>query len=335
MGHFRGIWIGVHIHPLWRERADSLIYAVARNDPSEPPRLEQLWARRISETCYEICCIPMFAYNIDIGDLVQAKPLKGHIHIIQDIIRFSSWYNLRIYFGDSPLDIRERTIDMLSKLKGMFLEWGGPNLLAVSTKSAERVRQLVSFLNSYEQQGLLAYETGWQEPYIIETGEADRIKSALPEDIFVHLHPVWKEKINYSLHIPFVDARSRHVYWEQLWVKHLGNDVYEICCVPFYIYDLALGDVVHLKPVNNHEHLVLAQSSGHRTARIRLKQIEAEETRRQIFLFLEQHGCLYEWDSEQLIAVDIPSESVWFKVQMFLEEEAACGLIDYEQGWLV
>lgn len=32
--------------------------------------------------------------------------------------------------------------------------------------------------------------------------------------------------------------------YEQLWARRVGEDRFEVCCVPFFAYDLALGDIV-------------------------------------------------------------------------------------------
>lgn len=32
--------------------------------------------------------------------------------------------------------------------------------------------------------------------------------------------------------------------FEQLWTKRVGDDLLELCCIPFFAYDLALGDGV-------------------------------------------------------------------------------------------
>jgi hypothetical protein len=31
---------------------------------------------------------------------------------------------------------------------------------------------------------------------------------------------------------------------EQLWARQVGDRRFEICCIPFFVYDMALGDVV-------------------------------------------------------------------------------------------
>lgn len=32
--------------------------------------------------------------------------------------------------------------------------------------------------------------------------------------------------------------------FEQLWTERVGADRFELCCIPFFAYDMALGDVV-------------------------------------------------------------------------------------------
>ena len=62
-----------HLNPVWREKANFIIGAVVpslKNNPKEKV-WEQLWARKIDNDHYEICCIPMFAYGLALGDVVE------------------------------------------------------------------------------------------------------------------------------------------------------------------------------------------------------------------------------------------------------------------------
>jgi hypothetical protein len=33
---------------------------------------------------------------------------------------------------------------------------------------------------------------------------------------------------------------------EQLWARQVGDRHFELCCIPYFVYDLALGDVVEI-----------------------------------------------------------------------------------------
>ena len=41
-----------------------------------------------------------------------------------------------------------------------------------------------------------------------------------------------------------ISAYSDDATYEQLWARQLDEKTFEVCCIPFFIYDLALGDVV-------------------------------------------------------------------------------------------
>ena len=57
----------------------------------------------------------------------------------------------------------------------------------------------------------------------------------------VHQDPVWRERSNFITAAPIPDGGD--IETEQLWARK-DDDGLEICCIPFFVYDLALGDVV-------------------------------------------------------------------------------------------
>ncbi|WP_372496519.1 DUF4265 domain-containing protein [Kibdelosporangium philippinense] len=64
---------------------------------------------------------------------------------------------------------------------------------------------------------------------------------------------------------------------EQLWLRQVDGG-YEICCLPFYVYGLALGDVVE----KNAEDFVTrrVKSSGRRVLRVLFSEAGAEDDSR-------------------------------------------------------
>jgi hypothetical protein len=54
--------VAVHLAPVWRERANCLIFANIA-EGGLPKRWEQLWARRVGDARFVLCCIPFFAYD--------------------------------------------------------------------------------------------------------------------------------------------------------------------------------------------------------------------------------------------------------------------------------
>ena len=75
--------IATHPAAVWRLRADFLLH-VDLKAHGMPGRGEQLWARRVGEHRFQICCVPFFSYGITLGDVVDAAPdrwlVTGVVH---------------------------------------------------------------------------------------------------------------------------------------------------------------------------------------------------------------------------------------------------------------
>jgi hypothetical protein len=63
----------------------------------------------------------------------------------------------------------------------------------------------------------------------------------------VHEGPVWRDRANFIVGAPLSEEGRA----EQLWARQLGGERFEICCIPFFVYDLALGDVVETDAAQN------------------------------------------------------------------------------------
>src|SRR5690625_2025607 len=89
--------IAVHAHPAWRDKANFMIFA----DLSESGlsgRWEQLWSRQLSETEFQLCCIPFFTYGLALGDRVTTGPAKDKKYVILSVTRKSGRLVYRICF---------------------------------------------------------------------------------------------------------------------------------------------------------------------------------------------------------------------------------------------
>ncbi|WP_329537378.1 DUF4265 domain-containing protein (plasmid) [Streptomyces sp. NBC_01450] len=95
---------------------------------------------------------------------------------------------------------------------------------------------------------------------------------------------------------------------EQLWLKAVANMTYEVACIPFFTYGLALGDTVLLTDDNYVNELVRA--SGHRALRMMfVLELPAEDRQQaadRIRAEISQAGLLSEWSGERYVAVDVP-----------------------------
>ncbi|UAL29269.1 DUF4265 domain-containing protein [Nocardioides rotundus] len=76
--------------------------------------------------------------------------------------------------------------------------------------------------------------------------------SAAAEQFSTHAEPVWRERANFIINAPLPEAGR----FEQLWAKQVGENQFEICCIPFFLYDLALGDTVETAPQGSRQYVL-------------------------------------------------------------------------------
>jgi hypothetical protein len=96
--------------------------------------------------------------------------------------------------------------------------------------------------------------------------------------------------------------------FEQLWTRTDDQRQYEICCIPFFTYGIALGDVVTWDPVSL---LVeVATPSGHQNIRVAfLDKSKAATSHSDVHGALVQAGCLVEFSSDGYGAIDIDTKA--------------------------
>lgn len=121
--------------------------------------------------------------------------------------------------------------------------------------------------------------------------------------------------------------------WEQLWCRKISDKIMKICCIPFCLYDVALGDEVEIISADGHylfSHVTVAQ--GHRVFRAFLSgnlQGERDELVRR----LDEMNCLWEWYHSRLIAIDTPDGEQRQAVENLLIEFENDGHLVYEHGF--
>ncbi len=116
---------------------------------------EQLWARRVDGVGYEICCIPFFANDLALGDIVEVDA----DHRVQRVVTPSGRCVFRAFFDPSQLGNREDVLDRLTEL-GAWTEWSSHSMVAVDARDAAHGQMIADYLWKQEQLGRLVYETG-------------------------------------------------------------------------------------------------------------------------------------------------------------------------------
>lgn len=150
-----GDYEAVHENPVWRDKANFIIaaYLGEKDGRSE---WEQLWARRLDDRRFSLCCIPFFAYDLALGDEVATD---GN-YVVQRVVKASGQCTFRVWFGSSTYPgIKDEVLQQAEGL-GIQLEWSSDNLLAISANNDEQAQQLADYLYARQNAGDLMYETG-------------------------------------------------------------------------------------------------------------------------------------------------------------------------------
>ncbi|WP_162243181.1 MULTISPECIES: DUF4265 domain-containing protein [unclassified Leifsonia] len=144
----------VHREPVWRSQSDFII-ATSIDGADTDVVTEQLWAKRIDDRHFELCCIPFFAHDLALGDLVQVDSA----YMVEQVAKPSGRYVFRAFFDSLMLRTQEKVVQGLSTL-GALLEWSSQSLVAIDARDVEHANELAEYLAQCESRGLLLYETG-------------------------------------------------------------------------------------------------------------------------------------------------------------------------------
>ncbi|MER7512210.1 DUF4265 domain-containing protein [Streptomyces lavendulae] len=116
---------------------------------------------------------------------------------------------------------------------------------------------------------------------------------------------------------------------EQLWLREIEGGGYEICCIPFYAYGLALGDVVGKSGSDTIDSLI--RKSGRRALRVLFTEPRPSvDNRSALRSTVESAGLLSEWNGDRHVAIDVLDISVMQPVFDSIKEEIQNGTAFWE-----
>lgn len=149
-----------------------------------------------------------------------------------------------------------------------------------------------------------------------------------------HDFPIWREKADFILAARLTEADvPKGFKWEQIWAKRVGDGTFEICCIPFVSYGLALGDWVSTKPVEERTYVInqIVQRSGHHTYRV---WFNSTMRRGSTIYQIQKLGCLVEerWKDSNLVAVDSPDPGSSMELEHILKDLEETLDIEWESG---
>jgi hypothetical protein len=148
----------------------------------------------------------------------------------------------------------------------------------------------------------------------------------------VHPEPAWRERADF-----IIDAKlpkGRRLQWEQLWARQVGPYRFEVCCIPFFVYDLALGDEVETGEHGDERYVLqqVSRTSGHYTFRVWFGSDHPPSATEEVLNEVERLGCLFEWYSDNLLALDAPTDTLAQALADLLYAREQRGELEYETG---
>jgi hypothetical protein len=127
-------------------------------------------------------------------------------------------------------------------------------------------------------------------------------------DIATHSNPAWPRATSFILHADLAPF-GMPGRWEQLWTTQLSDDRFEVCCIPFFTYGVALGDTVSAGQREG-KHWVMGEvisRSGHRTLRLAAESpASARALHEALHESLAHTGLAHEWHGSGYVAIDLP-----------------------------
>lgn len=157
--------------------------------------------------------------------------------------------------------------------------------------------------------------------------DAARPPAGDPGSVATHEAPARRERADFLI---FADLSAHGLpgRWEQLWARRLGETDFELCCIPYFIYGLALGDTVRTRPSGEKNYVIegVSARSGRRVLRLWLKDASAGG-RERLLRYLEARAPLHEWSSDNLLAIDVPAEGDDAELSALLAGAASSGIV--------
>jgi hypothetical protein len=156
----------------------------------------------------------------------------------------------------------------------------------------------------------------------------------MEKKVIVHLNPVWRDRANFIIGAWCSNKEGDTLIWEQLWSRQIAEDRFEICCIPFFVRNLALGDEVETATENDQSYVVqrVINPSGHFTFRVWFGDSPNSVAREEVVKELLRHNCLMEWYSQNLLGVDATTSNHAQAVADYLYQKEQESLLIYETG---
>lgn len=143
----------------------------------------------------------------------------------------------------------------------------------------------------------------------------------------IHSSPVWRDRSNFvfAAHLGIKNGKNE---WEQLWGQKIAAQKFILCCIPFFVHDVALGDEVETDGDFVLQRVV--RPSGQTTFRVWFG-VKNPEIRQVLVREIEAIKPFMEWSSENLLALSATGNEAQ-RLADLLQLRENEGLLQYETG---
>lgn len=147
------------------------------------------------------------------------------------------------------------------------------------------------------------------------------------EHVAVHSFPIWRDRANFVF-AAYQGTKDGKNQWEQLWGHEVGPQRCVVCCIPFFLHNVALGDEVEIDA--NFVFQRVVQPSGQVTFRVWFEG-QGISKRQDLVHEIEAMKPLMEWSSHNLLALSL-TEAEAQQMADYLQLRENEGLLQYETG---
>lgn len=146
---------------------------------------------------------------------------------------------------------------------------------------------------------------------------------------YVHLSPAWGGRAD-TLVLAAVPGTESE--FEDLPSRRISDVVFEVCCVPFHLYDVALGDIVEAVSDGDGGWVLtrVVTPSGRYVFRVFFDS-HVLVNRDSVVSYIRPLGALWEWGTENLLAISIDDEKAQ-QLADYLWDRHQRGELVYETG---
>ncbi|MDP3871746.1 MAG: DUF4265 domain-containing protein [Methyloversatilis sp.] len=147
------------------------------------------------------------------------------------------------------------------------------------------------------------------------------------EHVAVHSSPIWRDRANFVF-AAHQGAKDGSNEWEQLWGQEVAPRRFVVCCIPFFVRDVSLGDEVEVDA--NFVLKRVVRASGQVTFRVWFGG-KSGVNRQELLNEITAMSPLMEWSSENLLALSVTQANAPL-IADYLQLRENEGRLQYETG---